>query len=233
MRHPYGIAVDRRGRVYVVNPGASDVESFAPDGRQLARWGSRGEAPGQFDQPAGVAVDRHGTVYVADRYNDRIQRFSPDGRLLGLWGHRHGGPNRPDRLSTPAGVAVDPRGYVYVAEEASDVKVLAPTGRIVRHWGSKGRDPGQFMHALGIALDPKGDIYVASKLDGRFQEFSPDGRVLAIWPVHPHGDATPPPLPSGIAVALRGAIYTLEGWCSIRVRKRTPRGQVVATWRLS
>ena len=72
---PRGIAVDRAGRVYVVDSGNSRIQVFSNDGHLLMAWGSEGSGPGQFSRPDGIAVDAQGNIYVADRGNRRIQKF--------------------------------------------------------------------------------------------------------------------------------------------------------------
>ena len=38
----------------------------------LAKWGSQGSEPGQFESPAGITIDSRGNAYVADSFNNRI-----------------------------------------------------------------------------------------------------------------------------------------------------------------
>ena len=51
------------------------VSVFSSESKLLKSFGTRGEAPGQFNQPHGVTVDANGYVLVADRNNHRIQIF--------------------------------------------------------------------------------------------------------------------------------------------------------------
>ena len=59
------------------------------DGKELARWGSQGQAPGQFDWAHDIAVDSQGAVYVSDTYGQKIQKFV-DGKMVSMLGGRHG-----------------------------------------------------------------------------------------------------------------------------------------------
>jgi DNA-binding beta-propeller fold protein YncE len=47
--------------------------------RFVTKWGSQGNANGQFYGPEGVAVDSEGCVYVTNGNNRRVQKFTPDG----------------------------------------------------------------------------------------------------------------------------------------------------------
>jgi DNA-binding beta-propeller fold protein YncE len=73
---PAKVAVDGRRNFYVPDLGDYSIKKFSPEGELLARWGSEGSGPGQFDAPEGVAVDAQGNVYVADTGNNRVQRLA-------------------------------------------------------------------------------------------------------------------------------------------------------------
>jgi streptogramin lyase len=77
---PTDVAFDTAGNIFVADGyGNARIAKFAPDGRFLKSWGSRGTAPGQFDRPLSLATDARGNVYVADRANRRIQVFDNEG----------------------------------------------------------------------------------------------------------------------------------------------------------
>lgn len=73
--HPYGIAVDSSGRVYVVDSLNHRIQKFTSTGSLITKWGSYGDGDGQFYFPEGIAVDRTGYVYVVESNNARIQKF--------------------------------------------------------------------------------------------------------------------------------------------------------------
>jgi len=74
--HPWGVAVDNRGNVYVAEEFNSRIQKFDGQGNFLLKWGGfRTVENGKFYNPCGVAVDNRGNVYVADTDNQRIQKF--------------------------------------------------------------------------------------------------------------------------------------------------------------
>ncbi len=75
------IAVDGVGNIYLLGDDTSTIYKYAPDGQLLARFGSEGDNPGQFEAPGTIAVDGQGRIYVSDFKG--IQVFATDGRYLG------------------------------------------------------------------------------------------------------------------------------------------------------
>lgn len=85
---PVSVNFDSTGNYYVAetnsdptNLSAPDlqnqrIQKFSPTGTFLMKWGSWGEAGGQFKLPFDVVVDNAGNAYVADYYNTRLQKFS-------------------------------------------------------------------------------------------------------------------------------------------------------------
>jgi DNA-binding beta-propeller fold protein YncE len=198
---PYGVAVDGRGDVYVLDSRNNRVQKFSPDGRFLTMWGanggdgSYGARPGELSDPRGIDADRHGFVYVADHGNHRIQKFSSDGRLLAVWG-RNGGDGSagsgPGEFEQPRGVTTDSAGNVYVAEKLNHrIQKLSPDGRFVTCWGKNGGTgggdaaigsaPGEFNLPYDVAVDERDDVYVTDTSNTRVQKFTADGRFLFAW----------------------------------------------------
>ena len=120
---PAGLALDRRGLLYVADPAARRLVVVLPDDGSVA-----GVVVGKLKEPVDVAVTPEGTIYVADRaaglivrFNSRFERcgdFVPRG-LTGL-------PETP----APIGVAIDADGAILVVD-ASHPRLLrfAPDGQ--------------------------------------------------------------------------------------------------------
>ena len=57
--------------------------------------------------------------------------------------------------------------------------VYTPKGDLIRQWGGKGTDPGQFIYPTDIAFDAKGNIFVSEYGDNdRVQVFDTQGKFL-------------------------------------------------------
>ena len=76
------LAVDPRGRFYVVDAGRDAIVILSSEGRELAVLGGTGTRAGQFLDPADVDPTNGQTVLVADAGNGRLQRFSEELQYL-------------------------------------------------------------------------------------------------------------------------------------------------------
>lgn len=116
-----GIAVDEQdGSVYVVDMDNHWIQKFDTSTnfrpRLLAKWGAKGQDPGQFENPWGIAIDRDGFVYVTDTGNQRVQKFDRDGNFNAQWGELG---NAQGQFNCPYGIAVDRRGAIFVLDGAN------------------------------------------------------------------------------------------------------------------
>src|SRR5205085_2431661 len=101
---PFGLALDDRGTLYVVDQLNNRVQRFAAaDGTYLGGFGTGGAQPGQFRTPFGIAWS-NGLLFVADFGNDRVQVFRSDGTYVRGWGTRG---TAPGQFTRTTGIAVD------------------------------------------------------------------------------------------------------------------------------
>jgi hypothetical protein len=73
---PQGIVATPEGELIVVE-GTGSVAVLSLDGEVLARWGEKGEAPGQFAaSPHSLWLDPQGDLYIGEVTTpDRFQKF--------------------------------------------------------------------------------------------------------------------------------------------------------------
>ena len=141
--HPWGVAVDSAGNVYVAEYMNHTIRKVTPGGvvTTLAGLaGNSGSADGagsaaRFYFPEGVAVDSAGNVYVADYYNSTMRKVTPGGVVTTLAGVENNislpggmllvhagnvhGTGSDARFCHPAAVAMDSAGNVYVTDSGN------------------------------------------------------------------------------------------------------------------
>ena len=210
-QEPVGIAVDRKGDIYVADSRNRRVVKLSGDGEFSLQFGEQGTGPGRFEKPMDVAVSSSGVVYVADFDSDRVQAFSPEGKHLYDWG----GPGEADgRFRGAAGLALDASGYVYVADFYNNrVQVFDSKGSWLRTIGRKGRGAGELNYPTGLAFDLAGNLIVADAYNHRLQTFSPEGKAIATigsrWK-RLFGSSRALRVPSGIAVDAQGGLHVAD-----------------------
>ena len=127
--HPFAVAVDNAGNVYVADSANNTIRKIAPNGA-VSTWAGQHGYPGSMDgngadarfcNPQGLAVDTAGNVFVADTGNHTVRKISPTGEVTTLAGHAGSsgsadGKAKDARFNSPSGVAVDRAGNIFVAD---------------------------------------------------------------------------------------------------------------------
>jgi DNA-binding beta-propeller fold protein YncE len=167
-------------RVAVVDMNTGAMKRF---------WGAYGNVPSdsnygrydpsmplipQFRNPVHCAepsLDGH--VYVCDRPNNRIQVFTKDGKFVKE--QRIAPLTRGDGAVWDIAFSRDPQQrFIYLADGKNErVYVMDRQSlEVLTHFGSGGRQPGQFFAVHSIATDSKGNIYTTETYEGkRVQKF--------------------------------------------------------------
>lgn len=76
------IAVDARGRIYVLEGEAQQIRLFDSAGRFVRTVGRKGHGPGEFDQAIGMRWDPTGRLWVVDQGNVRYTVVDTAGRVV-------------------------------------------------------------------------------------------------------------------------------------------------------
>lgn len=112
LAQPAGLALDRRGLLYVADPAARRVVVLQPEDASVQAVLVGGDPAGVLVEPVDVAVAPSGRICVADRAAGRIVMFSSTMRPLGSidtnWS--------ADVTARPIAVMVDPDGHLLVAD---------------------------------------------------------------------------------------------------------------------
>ena len=137
--NPYGLTVDRAGRLFVTDSMNSTIRKVTPVGTNWVTTtlaGSPGYFGGEdganseahFSQPGGVAVDSAGNLFVTDTMGYTIRKVTPAGTnwvvttVGGLWtaAGTNDGVGSAARFADVFGVAIDSAGNLYLADASNN-----------------------------------------------------------------------------------------------------------------
>src|SRR5438105_3338375 len=179
------VAFDAKGHLYALNRGPKPLMEFDENGTFVRAFGD-----GLFTRSHGLRIDRDGNLWATDVGGHVVYKLSPQGQVLltlgtkgqaGAWDESAG----TRLLNQPNDVAIAANGDVFVAEghtpgAMGDPRVLKfdKTGKFIKSWGGKGKEPGKFEVAHGLAIDDKGLLWVADRENQRIQIFDADGKYI-------------------------------------------------------
>lgn len=207
---PTDITVGADGRLYVVDSGNDRVVAIDSAGSVVFAFGGPGRGDAELDGPVGIGIDGKGRIHVADRGNQRIQVFAEDGSYL------YPVPLFVDGVRVePVDVAVNEEGTELFVTSADrhEIIVFDWKGNLLRRWGGRGDEPGQFFHPATIEISAE-MVYVVDVLNARVQCFYPDGRVVRVFGRRGAGPGT---LfrPKGIAIDTSGRVFISDSYFGV------------------
>jgi sugar lactone lactonase YvrE len=241
--HPFGIAIDGSGNLYVGDENNSLIRKITTGGSVSTLAGSSdGFADGagsaaKFFGTEGVAVDGGGNVYVADYLNNRIRKVTAAGVVTTFAGGTEGyadGTGSAAEFSAPKAVALDASGNVYVADVNNNcIRKITPAGVVTTLAGGSNTGPGngafadgtgtaaKFASPSGVTVDGAGNVYVADFNNFRVRKITPAGVVTTVaGSVDGESDGTGSAAefgaPQGIVVAPSGTLYVTDYLSTVR-----------------
>jgi DNA-binding beta-propeller fold protein YncE len=169
LRDPVDTAVGPDGTIWTVSAKTTLV-GFAPNGtpRKVITM-TRGGQPGQVNSVEGIDVDENGLIYAADYGNNKVIVLDAAGKIVNEWG-----------VELPTELAVR-NGRVAVAA-AYGIGVFDTDGNPIAKWGSRGINKDQVDLPHGIVWGDDGNIYVSDTDNRRLKAYTPEGRLLWVYP---------------------------------------------------
>ena len=156
------------GHVVVADPGNHRVQVLDAEFRHIFNINKDGSGR-DLKWPGRVAVNKSGEIIISDYNANTVSVYSQTGsysrQLPGPW-------------NNPRGIAVDADDTIYVCDSGSKtIKVLDRADRIIRTFGGRGTQPGQFQDIPCFISVFNGSIVVSDDA-GKIYQFTKSGSYI-------------------------------------------------------
>ncbi|XP_065883186.1 E3 ubiquitin-protein ligase TRIM71-like [Dysidea avara] len=172
-----GIAVDKKGYVFVAACELGCIQKFKLSGEFIAQFGSKGTADGQLKWPCGLVVSQSEMLFVCDNGNHRIQVFENErfSYRFGQCGLKSGTFNEPKDLTLN-----NNEDQLFVTDHKnSRVQVFTITGQFLKIFGDFTGVPFKLQHPIGIHYTPDGHLLISSCDTNCVLVFKEDGKFIS------------------------------------------------------
>jgi sugar lactone lactonase YvrE len=169
LNQPFGIALDRRGDLFVANyaggpAGAGSIVEIRSSGRQTV-------VADKLTDPFGLAFDRKGYLYATMATDGLVQKYPP-GAVFASGFHE------------PVAVAFGPDGSLYVSDHLGlSIARVDAQGNVTTFVSG-------LNYPNGMTFGPHGDLYVAIQDDNAIEKITPAGVVSIFASVSDPADVT-------------------------------------------
>jgi sugar lactone lactonase YvrE len=233
LKAPVDAAIAPNGTIWTVSSKTTLV-GFDPDGtlERLVPF-PRGEEEGEVLSIEGMDVGEDGNIYLCDFGGNAVHVVSPQGEMLLTIG-----------IQLPSEIAV--RGDRMAVATVNGIAVLTTEGELIAQWATRGNGADQVDIPHGIAWADDETIVVADTHNRRVKAYSPDGRLLYIWPeamtVAPDAGVqsgmesledsgtTPFQLPAGMTVDSAGRVLMVDPFVFAIMSIDPGTGELVESW---
>ncbi|MGD0543620.1 MAG: NHL repeat-containing protein [Candidatus Acidiferrales bacterium] len=157
----------------------------------IGAWGTKGDGPGELQDPVSIAADNLGNAYIADPGTGFIHKFASYGKALLSF--------QEDGLKHPQSIAVDGGGAIYVTDPArASVFIFLPGGDHYRELRLRSRpSTGNF---LSVAVADDGLIYIFDSDAAKVLAYNSRFRLEQTWEMPTSGSRSgriPGPIETG------------------------------------
>jgi tripartite motif-containing protein 71 len=173
LHEPGRLAVDRRGRILVLDNDRTAVKLFSYRGEFLSTL----DLPGLPAAPVltEISLDAAGFLYVGEGSECRVHVYDTNLKEALRFGACGGGEGE---FQSIAGIAADADHIVVVDHQVTPVQVFDRKGNFVRGWGKHDMGIENFSLPEAVALDAHGHVIVIDQLRHEIKFFDLEGNFL-------------------------------------------------------
>ncbi|XP_065919691.1 E3 ubiquitin-protein ligase TRIM71-like [Dysidea avara] len=171
-----GIAVDKKGYVYVADLTLHCIQKFNFNGEFISQLGSEGTANGEFQSPHGLMFQSD-LLFVCDYNNHRIQVLQNEqcSYCFGQHGTEPGNFNRPADLTMN-----NSEDQLFITDCGNGrVQVFTLKGQFLKIFGNFTSIPFRLQEPAGIFYTPDGHLLISSNGTGCVLVFKEDGKFIS------------------------------------------------------
>lgn len=203
LNHPYGVAVDSSGNVYIAdydNCAVRKVDSTRTITTLYGHVSQCNSSDGDLDLPTGVVVDNKGNLFIDDTNNCVIRKLvlstgvisTVAGTVRSCGYSGDGSAATSAELYYPQAIAIDAAGDLFISDTGNCVirEVSAATGTINTiagdHTCGFGGDGGaatsaEIFYVVGITVDSGGTrVTIADSGNNRIRQFAVGGKITTV-----------------------------------------------------
>ena len=230
---PEGIAIDKRGNLYIADTWNHKVRKITPDGIVSTLVGSKyGSAYNII--PTGIAVDNNGNVYISSRH--QIYRITTDGNIIEFAGSSEDGDTDGfnAHFYNIKGLACDNYGNIFVVDGSNDkIKKITPDGFVSSYAGYKNNSYADSLLYFpnNVAIDKHGNLFVSDGGNNCIRKITAQGSIstfagsAAYGSEDGIGSSAGFIRPCGITIDLNGNLFVVDQGNNA-IRKITKEGEV-------
>lgn len=229
---PFGVAVDKKGNVYVSDGDAGKIFRILPDGKLEL-------VTDKLNTPSAIAFDKDENLIIADSGSNTIKRLNiTNGEAATIAGveNKRGfadGDTSTALFNAPIGLAVSNDGKIYLADTYNDKIRLIENGKVSTLAGnSKGFAAGsgaeaKFDTPCGLAILPDGSLLVADTGNRRLRRVESNGTTTTVAGTGEEDLVDDFPLqakfvePTAVTIDKTGAVYVTDGDAIRVIGRRT------------
>ncbi|WP_034355953.1 protein kinase domain-containing protein [Deinococcus phoenicis] len=176
---PNALAGDPEGNLYLTllefrqGKAGALVRKLAPDGREVASFGSYGLGEGELLQPVSIAVSQ-GHVYVLDAEAHHVVVYDAQGHFVRRFGGRGQGLGRFEK---PRAIVAAPDGQIYILDSGNkEVQRFTPQGEYLSRYAFRLDRNSEALRDLdGLGVDASGTVYIVDSVARKVRRIEADG----------------------------------------------------------
>jgi NHL repeat len=209
LRLPSDVAVDREGKIYILDGTANCVRVYDRNGKPLFTLGDQET----LKLPLGLDVSPEGDVLIADSGNHRIVLFpakAADPIIFDL-------PTLPgEKPADPTDVVFGQQleSFVVVDNDNHRAIALDMKGETLWSSGRMGRNPEEFRFPFMLDIDDNDNVYIVEVVNTRLQVLTKDGthtRFIGDWGI----EAGQFFRPKGVAIGESGELLVSDSYLGV------------------